>query len=193
MNRATARVRLKAFGQVASEPILADPADVEMLLDMARRLDYTGVSPVKDVYAGGYRTWYANITLSVGELVVPPVLNGHFYLVTASDGAAGATVPAWKTDGTTVTQDGVTYDDQGTWSWVESYDPNFAIAQAWLLKAGRLADRYLFMSGGKMFSRHQFYDHCMEQYRRYLSKSGLKSIPLASEESILTSDFQRVN
>ena len=150
--------------------------------------------PPGDYSKGAYRTWYSNIQLSVGEYVLPTVLNGHYYKVTASDGQAGAAQPVWPlTSGGTVTTDGVTYAEQGTYSWVEAYDSNYAIAQAWLLKTTKLADRYLFMSGGKMFSRNQFYDHCMDLYRRFLMKSPLRAVRLAPSFEDTLIPIQRVN
>jgi hypothetical protein len=70
-------------------------------------------------------------------------------------------------------------------SWTPTWDINYAIAQAWLLKASRLPNRYLFMSGGKMYSRNQFYEHCMELYRTFLKRSPLKAIRLAATPSDL--------
>lgn len=66
-------------------------------------------------------------------------------------------------------------------TWTPTYDTNYGIAQAWLLRATRVADRYLFMSGGKMFSRQQFYDHCLKQYKLYIGKSGLRSLRLGHD------------
>lgn len=80
-------------------------------------------------------------------------------------------------------------DQFGIWptdpNWTESYDVNYAVAQAWLLKASRLPNRYLFMSGGKMLSRNQYYEHCMELYRTYLKKSGPRAIRLYPDWSPL--------
>lgn len=64
--------------------------------------------------------------------------------------------------------------------WTETYNVNTAIALAWLVKAGRLAPRYLFMSGGKMLSRQQFYDHCMTLHKRYAMKAGIRAVRLGS-------------
>lgn len=70
-------------------------------------------------------------------------------------------------------------DVDGIWpsedGWTQTYNVNYAVAQAWLLKASRLTPRYLFMSGGKMLSRQQFYDHCMKQYKIYAMKSGIRA------------------
>lgn len=65
--------------------------------------------------------------------------------------------------------------------WTETYNANSAIAHAWLLKASRLAPRYLFMSGGKMLSRQQFYDHCIKQYKIYIGKAGIRAIRFGSD------------
>ena len=70
--------------------------------------------------------------------------------------------------------------------WTGTYDVNYAISQAWLFKASKLADRYLFMTGGKMFSRQQFYDHCMALYRRFAMKSPLRAARLAPELDALS-------
>lgn len=78
-------------------------------------------------------------------------------------------------------------DNFGVWptetGWEETWDVNYAVAQGWLIRAGRLANRYLFMTGGKMFSRQQFYDHCMKMYRTYLSKSPMKVTRLIPEDT----------
>lgn len=63
--------------------------------------------------------------------------------------------------------------------WEDTYDWNYAVAQCWLIKAGRVANRYLFMSGGKMFSRNMYYDHCMKLYHKYMGRADMASIRLA--------------
>lgn len=77
-----------------------------------------------------------------------------------------------------------TADKYGVWptdsSWTQTYNVNFAIAQAWLLKSSRLAPRYLFMAGGKMLSRNQYYDHCIKQYKIYSLKAGVRAQKLSS-------------
>lgn len=64
--------------------------------------------------------------------------------------------------------------------WESTYDWNYAVAQCWLIKAGRVANRYLFMSGGKMFSRNMYYEHCMGLYRKYIGKANLASLRLGA-------------
>ena len=74
-------------------------------------------------------------------------------------------------------------DKYGVWptdaDWTETYNANYAIAQCWLLKSSRLAPRYLFMQGGKMLSRNQYYEHCMKQYHKYAMKAGVRSVKLS--------------
>lgn len=69
-----------------------------------------------------------------------------------------------------------------TTNWTETYDVNYAVGQAWLVKAGRLAGHYNFMVQGKMFSRQQFYDHCMKMSKHYVSKAGIKAIRLSGDQ-----------
>lgn len=69
-------------------------------------------------------------------------------------------------------------------AWEETYDWNYAVAQGWMIKAGRLADRYLFMTGGKMLSRHQFYEHCLELYKRYMGRANLASLRLVPDQRL---------
>ena len=58
--------------------------------------------------------WKASHAYAVGNFVQPVVENSLYYIVTASDGAAGTTQPTWPlTIGESVTQDGVTYECVG--------------------------------------------------------------------------------
>lgn len=76
--------------------------------------------------------------------------------------------------------------DPETVGWEETYDASYVIAQAWLVKATRLADRYLFMVGGKMFSRQMFYDHCMKLYYRFLMKSPIRATRVGPPNPLLS-------
>lgn len=54
--------------------------------------------------------WSANMAVAVGNYIRPITRNGYVYVVTASDGLAGAVEPVFTTTlGTSVTLDGVTY------------------------------------------------------------------------------------
>jgi len=121
MNEASTRARLSTFGDLNTEPVLGE-ADIQVILDMSRRLDINGVRP-------------------------------------------------------------------DTVGWEDTYDANYAVAQAWLIKSTRLANRYLFMAGGKMFSRNMFYEHCMELHRKFMGKAQLSAIRLASESGSRLEDI----
>lgn len=54
--------------------------------------------------------WSASMAVAVGDFVRPTTRNGFVYVVTVSDGAAGAVEPTWTTTlSTNVSLDGVTY------------------------------------------------------------------------------------
>lgn len=67
-------------------------------------------------------------------------------------------------------------------TWENTYNVNLGISLAWQLKAGRTADRYLFMTGGKMFSRNQYYDHCLKQAKYFASKGRMLAERLGPEQ-----------
>jgi hypothetical protein len=70
-------------------------------------------------------------------------------------------------------------------NWAETFDVHYAISQAWLVKASRVAPRYMFMSGGKMFSRQQYFDHCMKMHHKHAMKSPIKAYRLSDPEPLL--------
>lgn len=80
-----------------------------------------------------------------------------------------------------VDENGVEPDLTG---WTPTYDVNYAVAQGWLLKASRLAPRYLFMDQGKMFSRQQYFDHCMKLHRKFLMRAGIKAMKLVADDRL---------
>ena len=58
--------------------------------------------------------WAASTAYTVGQSISPTVANGHIYQCTAA-GTSGATSPStWPTDGSTFTDGGVTWQDMGT-------------------------------------------------------------------------------
>jgi len=69
----------------------------------------------------------------------------------------------------------------GQTNWTETYDWSYAVSQGWLIKATRLADRYLFMSGGKMLSRNQFYEHCIALHGKFANKARFKALRLTPD------------
>lgn len=67
----------------------------------------------KDVGQGN--PWTASIKYNVGALITPTTANGHIYIAISVTGGAnsGAVEPTWVTDGTTVTDNEVTWRDLG--------------------------------------------------------------------------------
>lgn len=56
--------------------------------------------------------WATGQTVSTGDCRIPTAANQHFYKAVVA-GAVGAAEPTWPTDGTTVTDGGVTWQDMG--------------------------------------------------------------------------------
>lgn len=60
--------------------------------------------------------WAADTVTAVGKVVRPTTKNGHWYKATARSGdfkTHATTEPTWPTDGSTVTDDAVTWTDMG--------------------------------------------------------------------------------
>ena len=77
---------------------------------------HTGITSLVVVRKAGdtASAWVTATTYAVGDYVVPTVANGHFYKATVA-GTSDATEPGtWPTDGTTVTDGTVTWQDMGT-------------------------------------------------------------------------------
>ncbi len=70
-------------------------------------------------------------------------------------------------------------------SWDPTFNINYGIAQAWLVKAARTANRYLFMTGGKMLSRQQYFDHCMKMHQKFLSRGQVMAIRFTPDSDLL--------
>jgi len=72
--------------------------------------------------------WQASTAYTVGQTISPSSANGHIYQCTAA-GTSGATPPStWPTDGSDVTDGGVTWQDMGTQTTIDtatlSFDSN---------------------------------------------------------------------
>jgi len=69
--------------------------------------------------------WAASTAYSVGQTISPPSANGHIYQCTAA-GTSSATPPSsWPTDGSSVTDGGVTWQDMGTQTTIDSTSLTF--------------------------------------------------------------------
>ena len=64
--------------------------------------------------------WAASTAYTVGQTISPPSANGHIYQCTVA-GTSGANPPAtWPTDGSTFTDGGVTWQDMGTQTTIDT-------------------------------------------------------------------------
>jgi hypothetical protein len=77
--------------------------------------------------------WAATTTTAVGDVVVPTVANAHWYMAEASTGDTGAAEPTWPTDGSTVTDGGVTWRDMGVITYTVTTDYTVDAARAQLV------------------------------------------------------------
>jgi len=70
-------------------------------------------------------TWAASTGYTVGQTISPPGANGHIYQCTVA-GTSGATPPStWPTNGGTVTDGGVTWQDMGTQTTINTTQLTF--------------------------------------------------------------------
>lgn len=180
MLRDEALARLTRMLGGTTPPVL-QPSEIASLLDDAARPDASG----RFVASDADRVWTANAAYAVGDLVVPTTPTGRLYRVTASDGAAGPTEPAWPTSGSVVL-DGVTYELDTTsvpTAWQPTYDLAAAAAAGWNEKAGLVSDRFRFADGGDSYDRNQIFEHCVKMAELYESKVRAGGILVGDEGS----------
>lgn len=67
----------------------------------------------------------------------------------------------------------------GVSGYVDNYDANYAIQQAWEMKAGKAAAKYTFLAGGNQFIRSDMIRHCTEMADRW-RRGQFTSAPLTS-------------
>ena len=69
--------------------------------------------------------WMSSTAYAVGQTISPPSANGHIYQCVAA-GTSGTTAPGtWPTDGSTFTDGGVTWQDMGTQTTIDTTTLNF--------------------------------------------------------------------
>lgn len=85
--------------------------------------------------------WAGTTAISLNAYRKPTVSNGHFYKCT-DDGSTGASEPTWPTDGTTVVDGTVTWQDMGTTIAVVDVDyrVNAALGMVETIAAGHIAN-----------------------------------------------------
>lgn len=160
MTEAEALAQLTRDTAARTPPVLTEE-DLQSLLDQARRVDRYGYLP--DTLPG----WAASTAYAGAALAVPPVRNGHYYQATGA-GTSGATEPAWPTTtGATVLDGTVTWQEVGRAYWTATWDLNWATAEGWLLKQGRVSDAYNISDTGQSLSRSDLFTHMAAMERRY--------------------------
>lgn len=153
---------LQTMTASAEHPVLS-AQEITDLLMLSQLADVHGYAPLPT----GWSVWAANAALAVGARVRPTAANGHFYTVTASDGAAGAVEPTWPTTTAgVVTLDGVTYTESGA-AWAGAWDLNRAASLGWRWKAGKAADEFTFSTEVSSYQRDQLQKHCLDMADRY--------------------------
>lgn len=175
VTEAEVRSRLERLVASATPPTLGAD-EISALLAGAALADSSGATPVgawlADVFYAETE-WTANMALAVDARVVPSVRTGRIYKVTASDGAAGATEPAWPTYGSVIL-DGITYtlDAADPAAWQPTYALAAAAAEGWRMKAGLVSDRFRFADDGDSYDRQQIFEHSFRMAEQYERKAA---------------------
>lgn len=160
-----ARARLERMVAATTAPTL-DAGEISDLLALAVRPGPSGVDPDSET------EWASGMSLDVGDYVVPPARSGVRYLITASDGAAGATEPTWPVSGASVTLDGVTYEGTTDGAWTPAYDLYFAAAEGWRWKAGKVSDAYDVSEDQQSLDRSQMVKSMLDLAAKYDALAG---------------------
>lgn len=160
MDYATILAQVQTLAATSTVPTLTG-TEVAQAIDLARRQDQYGYDY--------YDNWAAGTVYTVNEYRVPTVANGYAYRVTVAGTSHAVTQPTWPTTvGATVTDGTVTWQNIGAYLWSPTYSLNKAVANAWLMKAGKVASEYeVGLGAGKSFKRNQTYDMCMKMAMRY--------------------------
>lgn len=74
--------------------------------------------------AGEFTAWQATYDYALGDIVIPTVPNGKYYIVSVDAGSSGAAEPTWPTiKGTTVVNGGITFQCAGSYSFPSPHIP----------------------------------------------------------------------
>lgn len=169
MNKADALLRLAQMTAAETDPVLSTD-DLNDLLWMAEREDLNGNSPGN----GNALDYVPNVSVYLAGQVVLITLSGdRFWVATSTGIPTGITFPDITGDltQTTVIDGPVTWRDNGN-TWVPTWDLNYAAAEGWRRKAGRVSNRFDFGSDNQTFSRSQFMAQCLMMADRYTKRYG---------------------
>lgn len=160
MTEAEALAQLTRDTAASTPPVLTTD-DLQSLLDQARRVDRYAYLP--DTLHG----WAAQTAYGLDAQAVPTVRNGHYYVVTTG-GTSGATEPPWPTTTSAIVTDGsAIWQEAGRASWTPTWDLNWATAEGWLLKQGRVSSAYNISDTGQALSRSDLFTHMAAMEKRY--------------------------
>lgn len=96
---------------------------------------------VKSKEGAAASAWVAATAYVVGDVVVPTVANDHWYMATTA-GTSDASEPTFPTDGSTVVDSGVTWQDMGVITYVKDTDyeeVDLTLGQIYTKPTGALA------------------------------------------------------
>jgi len=114
----------QASGSVVDEEIIATKGRLYQLGEsLATPTGAKSISAVtvENQTGADATAWQATTAYILDDYAVPTVANGHFYKVTVA-GTSGASEPTWPTDGSTVVDGTVTWQDQGLIALVAGTD-----------------------------------------------------------------------
>lgn len=167
MNSTEARARLVSLADTSTDPALSSDELDDLVAD-ASRFDAAGNSPLNVAAADA---WVASTTYAYGDVVTADPAAGRWWRC-VTPGTSATTQPDWpdvegiKPGITTVTDDDIVWEDAGT-EWAGVYDLNAAAAEAWRLKAAKVAGRYDFQTDGQTFRRSQMLANCRQMERMF--------------------------
>lgn len=167
MTEAEVVERVAMLADAESWPEL-DWANLEAAVVAARRVDAAGNPPENVTGVAGWVT----ATAYVADSLI--LESGRYWKATVA-GTSGAFEPSWPNlsgraiGGFSVLDGGVVWNDNGG-VWAGSWDVAFAAAEAWRIKAGKVAGAHTFQTDGQMFNRAQVHRHCLEQVDHYLKQ-----------------------
>ncbi|MBK9181410.1 MAG: hypothetical protein IPM45_18010 [Acidimicrobiales bacterium] len=143
----------------AEDPTLTS-AEVDDLLELARRPDRAGNSPLN---VDGAAAWQAATVYTAGTVVKT---SGRWWQCAVA-GTSAATAPSWPdlagqpVTGRAVDDGGVVWVDNGG-PWAATWALDAAAAEGWRWKASKVSPRFGFSTGDQRFDRGDVFAHCLQ-------------------------------
>lgn len=169
MNYSEAVSALRILLAADDEPVL-DDVELAQMLKFGERCDMAGNSPLN---LSSVLVYAIDEAYVVGDVVLDGD-TGRYWMALCSGTSTGVTFPDMagsQVVSHTVEDGAVLWCDNGT-RWRPTYDLNSAASWGWRVKAGKVSSKYEFQADGQVYSRQQWFAHCME-----LSKSFARKAP----------------